>query len=74
MKYFQRHILFILQSKCERYWPEVGEVIEYGKVTVRAHSEIMNTDYMLRDFTISRDGEERKIFHYHFQVDTSFNY
>lgn len=61
-------MLFILQSKCERYWPEVGEVIDYGKVTVRALSEIMNTDYMLREFTISRDGEERKIFHYHFQV------
>lgn len=56
------------KSKCERYWPEIGESFEYGKVTVRSILEIVNTDYMLREFTISRDGEERKIYHYHFQA------
>ncbi|XKL67942.1 hypothetical protein PGB90_003433 [Kerria lacca] len=55
------------KSKCERYWPEVGESVEYGKVTVCNHSEILNTDYMLREFTISCQNEERKIYHYHFQ-------
>ncbi|XP_065219883.1 tyrosine-protein phosphatase corkscrew-like isoform X2 [Planococcus citri] len=56
------------KSKCERYWPEVGESAEHGKVTVRSISEVVNTDYTLREFTITCDGEERKIFHYHFQA------
>lgn len=59
---------FCLQSKCERYWPEIGETVEYDKVTVHNNSEIVNTDYVLREFSIIRDDEERKIFHYHFQV------
>lgn len=60
--------LIVLQSKCERYWPEVGETVEYGNVIVRNNTEIVNTDYMLREFSIFYDGEEHKIFHYHFQV------
>jgi len=43
---------------------------EYGPVKVRNLCESTNTDYTLREFIVSKEGspEERKTFHFHFQV------
>jgi tyrosine-protein phosphatase non-receptor type 11 len=54
-----------------RYWPEEGQGKEYGKIKVRNLSESSTADYTLREFLVSREGsgeEERKVYHYHFQV------
>jgi tyrosine-protein phosphatase non-receptor type 11 len=54
-----------------RYWPEECQGKEYGKTKVRNLSESSTADYTLREFLVSREGsaeEERKVYHYHFQV------
>lgn len=54
-----------------RYWPEECQGKEYGKIKVRNLSESSTADYTLREFLVSREGsdeEERKVYHYHFQV------
>ncbi|XP_071451599.1 tyrosine-protein phosphatase non-receptor type 11-like isoform X1 [Hetaerina americana] len=85
------------KNKCARYWPEEGQMKEYGRVRVRNLSESSTADYTLREFLVSyvqdeREdaiaplglrggrkgcdsemmdsvlGEERKVFHYHFQA------
>jgi hypothetical protein len=61
----------MLQNKCVHYWPEECQGKEYGKTKVRNLSESSTADYTLREFLVSREGsseEERKVYHYHFQV------
>ncbi|XP_003489537.1 tyrosine-protein phosphatase corkscrew isoform X1 [Bombus impatiens] len=61
------------KNKCARYWPEEGEVTEYGgEWKVRALSRTSTADYTLREFLLhgNRSGftESRRIYHYHFQA------
>ncbi|XP_059488410.1 tyrosine-protein phosphatase corkscrew-like isoform X3 [Neocloeon triangulifer] len=58
------------KNKCARYWPDDGQLKEYGLVKVRNLCESSNADYTLREFLVSREGvpEERKVFHFHFQA------
>lgn len=60
------------KNKCARYWPDEGNTKEYGKLVIKNIAESSTTDYMLREFVVSRqDGEnsdERRIYHYHFQA------
>ncbi|OAD62181.1 Tyrosine-protein phosphatase non-receptor type 11 [Eufriesea mexicana] len=61
------------KNKCARYWPEEGEVTEYGgEWKVRALSRTSTADYTLREFLLhgSKPGftESRLIYHYHFQA------
>ena len=59
--------LFI-QSKCAHYWPDPGEVKEYEGIQLTHQKEVTNTDFTVREFVMSKDGEDRVIFQYHFQV------
>jgi len=57
------------KTKCARYWPNQGEVEEYGSLRVEGISEETSKDYTLREFQVSLSGEEdstRRIFHFHF--------
>uniref|UniRef100_A0A336M9C2 protein-tyrosine-phosphatase n=1 Tax=Culicoides sonorensis TaxID=179676 RepID=A0A336M9C2_CULSO len=55
--------------KCERYWPNLNEQSTFGHASVKNVSELTMVDYTLRELNFSwRNSEERKIFHYHFQV------
>jgi tyrosine-protein phosphatase non-receptor type 11 len=54
-----------------RYWPEECQGKEYGKTKVCNLLESSTADYTLREFLVSREEsgeEERKVYHYHFQV------
>ncbi|KAL1116532.1 hypothetical protein AAG570_005004, partial [Ranatra chinensis] len=56
------------KNKCAKYWPDEGESCDYGSVTVRNVTQTSTTDYTLRELLVTDGTEERKIFHYHFQV------
>ncbi|XP_015123570.1 tyrosine-protein phosphatase corkscrew isoform X2 [Diachasma alloeum] len=61
------------KNKCARYWPEEGEVSEYGgEWKVRALARTSTADYTLREFLLQGNkpnfGEPRRIYHYHFQA------
>ncbi|XP_075744839.1 tyrosine-protein phosphatase non-receptor type 11 isoform X1 [Rhipicephalus microplus] len=62
------------KPKCVRYWPDEGQTKEYGKYCLQHIAESSNADYTLREFAMSRNGEDahhsqcetRSVFHYHF--------
>lgn len=62
------------KPKCARYWPDLDKSESFGKFHLRNVSETSNQDYTLREFMVSKEApgggksEERKIFHFHFQV------
>ncbi|XP_044577714.1 tyrosine-protein phosphatase corkscrew isoform X2 [Cotesia glomerata] len=61
------------KNKCARYWPEEGEVAEYGNEwKVRALARTSTADYTLREFLLQGNkpnfSEPRRIYHYHFQA------
>ena len=70
------------KSKCARYWPDLNKTDTYGSFHVHNVTEDANKDYTLREFIIRNnsiassdnkaegniDNEERRVFHYHFQV------
>ena len=43
---------FVLQKKCEQYWPSAGSQT-YGEVTVESLDTVEYTDYIIRTFTLS---------------------
>jgi hypothetical protein len=58
-----------LQSKCAHYWPDEGEVKEYeGGIKLAHHKESSTPDFTLREFLMTRNGEERVIYQFHFIV------
>lgn len=57
------------KSKCVKYWPDQGQSKEWGSAKVTCLSESSTNDYTLREFLFSwKNKEERRIYHYHFQV------
>ena len=41
---------------------------EMGRMVLKCVSDSIRADYTLREFMATKDGEERLIFQYHFQV------
>lgn len=61
------------KNKCARYWPEKGEIAEYGGTwKVHALSCTETADYTLREFLLQGNKPNfmvaRRIYHYHFQA------
>lgn len=57
------------KHKCVKYWPDQGQTKEWGPAKVTCVSENSTNDYTLREFLFSwKNKEERRIWHYHFQV------
>lgn len=57
------------KNKCAKYWPDERQTKEWGQAKVTCLSESSTKDYTLREFLFSwRGKEERRIYHYHFQV------
>jgi len=60
------------KTKCARYWPEPDSGVageEYGVFRVLCTSQQSSKDYTLREFSVSREGEQdqaRTVFHFHF--------
>ena len=72
--------------KCARYWPDLNKTEKYGIFQVQNVSEDANKDYTLREFVVTQslhensdtnngslpDEEQRRVYHYHFQVSFFF--
>ena len=68
--------------KCARYWPDLNKTETYGNFHVHNVTEDANKDYTLREFIVKQNdiddcntksegissNEERRVYHYHFQV------
>ena len=61
-----------VQSKCAHYWPDAGQIKELeGGMKLTHLKETVNTDFTLREFLLMKDGHERIIYQYHFNVSKS---
>lgn len=57
------------KTKCAKYWPDQGQMKEWGAAKVTCLSESSTNDYTLREFLFSwKNKDERHIYQYHFQV------
>lgn len=57
------------KKKCEKYWADEGQTLEWGHAKVTCISEKSTNDYTLRELLFSwRGREERKVYQYHFLV------
>ncbi|XP_021957927.1 tyrosine-protein phosphatase corkscrew isoform X2 [Folsomia candida] len=55
------------KSKCAHYWPDDGEIKEYeGGFKLLMQKESSTPDFTLREFLMTRSGEERVIYQFHF--------
>ncbi|XP_054719961.1 tyrosine-protein phosphatase non-receptor type 11-like [Uloborus diversus] len=56
------------KNKCARYWPDEDQAKEVGKFVLKNISESSTTDYILREFSLTKEEntEQRTIYHYHF--------
>lgn len=57
------------KKKCEKYWADEGQTLEWGHAKVTCVSEKSTNDYTLRELLFSwRGQEERRVYQYHFLV------
>uniref|UniRef100_A0A8C9THJ2 protein-tyrosine-phosphatase n=1 Tax=Scleropages formosus TaxID=113540 RepID=A0A8C9THJ2_SCLFO len=68
----QVHIIIMLTTltergrpKCHQYWPDPPELLKYGTLQVRCHSEECNLAYVSRELVLTNTetGEERAVSH-----------
>ena len=46
----------LFQIRCQRYWPNEGELREYGLIKVHLQSQVINEMYAVRTFNIQCEG------------------
>lgn len=57
------------KNKCAKYWPDLRQSKDFDDAKVTCINESVQNDYTLREFDFSwKNKEERRIYHYHFQV------
>ncbi|XP_076469485.1 uncharacterized protein LOC143299877 [Babylonia areolata] len=57
------------KNKCAEYWPPLGETVAYGQITVTSQRMEEKTDFNVRTFSISLEGndaERRTVHQYHY--------
>ena len=54
-----------------KYWPGVDETETFGPFVIKSIREEPSHGYVLREFLVSKGPQERKIYHFHFQVSQS---
>ncbi|XP_060595354.1 receptor-type tyrosine-protein phosphatase alpha-like [Ruditapes philippinarum] len=55
------------KTKCQQYWPAVQTRLRYGKTSVYTASEIIYSDFTIRNFNVSYEGgPQRNIRQFHF--------
>ncbi|XP_074097016.1 receptor-type tyrosine-protein phosphatase S [Cotesia typhae] len=54
------------KTKCEQYWPEIGQEMKFGKISVTNISHTDFADYTIRIFHVKCEQETRKIDHFHY--------
>ncbi|XP_069703999.1 receptor-type tyrosine-protein phosphatase S-like isoform X2 [Periplaneta americana] len=52
--------------KCEQYWPQLGQEVTYGSVTVLNASNKIFADFTFRMLNVTCKGKTRKVHHLHF--------
>ncbi|XP_072045801.1 tyrosine-protein phosphatase 10D-like, partial [Amphiura filiformis] len=54
--------------KCETYWPEnENEIKEYGAITVTCNNIAEMGDYVVRHFSVEKDGDTRNVSQFQFK-------
>ena len=48
--------LLSFQIKCHRYWPDDGQLEEYGPMKIHLQSQDTSGDFVVRTFNIQREG------------------
>ncbi|OQV14787.1 Tyrosine-protein phosphatase non-receptor type 11 [Hypsibius exemplaris] len=59
------------KPKCARYWPELGQDLQYGHIRVTCTGETGFPDFWLREFLVQHNqlsDPPRKIYQFHFQA------
>ncbi|WAR17428.1 PTPRS-like protein [Mya arenaria] len=54
------------KTKCEKYWPDQHQSKLYGDIEVVCKVEKLYADFIWRQFTLSKNFEERKLHHLQF--------
>ncbi|KYB26638.1 receptor-type tyrosine-protein phosphatase F isoform X2 [Tribolium castaneum] len=68
-----RHIVMLAnlyeneKKKVEKYWPEMGENLRYGTITLQYFSNRVYADYEHRVFKVTNGNSTREVQQYHFQ-------
>lgn len=52
--------------KCERYWPKLGEQVDYGEVTVQTDDELAFAYYTTRTFMVFSSAGQQQVRHFQF--------
>ena len=53
--------VMMFQVKCEKYWPEFGQEVTHGAVTIMNTSNQVFADYTFRQLNVSFKGKTRKV-------------
>ncbi|XP_052762867.1 receptor-type tyrosine-protein phosphatase kappa-like isoform X2 [Mya arenaria] len=53
-------------TKCEQYWPHHNQRIPYGDIEVVCKVDKLYADFIWRQFTLSKNSEERSLHHLQF--------
>ncbi|XP_026825826.1 receptor-type tyrosine-protein phosphatase T-like [Ooceraea biroi] len=54
------------KTKCEQYWPDIGNKKKYGNIIVLNAKQHVSADYCFRTFQITYGRETRKVEHLHY--------
>ncbi|RLU26730.1 hypothetical protein DMN91_000527 [Ooceraea biroi] len=55
-----------ITTKCEQYWPDIGNKKKYGNIIVLNAKQHVTADYCFRTFQITYGRETRKVEHLHY--------
>ncbi|WAR16679.1 PTPRS-like protein, partial [Mya arenaria] len=51
------------KTKCNQYWPDRGQSKIYGDIEVSCKVEALYADFIWRQFTLSKNSDERNLHH-----------
>jgi len=54
--FFLNAFVFVLQVKCEKYWPDVQKSLSFANLTVSNSNEEVFADFIIRDLWLSEEG------------------
>ena len=49
------------RNKCHKYWPDVGDTLEYGRLAVTCIKEDKTDNFIFREFSIQQESEVRQV-------------
>lgn len=58
--------MYLLQKKCEKYWPDENNSKKFGEIEISFIKFELYADYKFRTFEVTCNKEKRIIKQYHF--------